>query len=469
MATNATQPLAESLAAFAVGFDLRTSPSRDVLLEKARMHVLDGIGVALASTTMEDRYAQKLVQVIQAYKTTPECTIIGFRERAAPPFAALLNGSLIHGCEFDDRYLEHVVHTESFGVPTALAITEQRGLDGWALAEGWILAAEIAIRLARGCNVTGLNDNGFHTTAVFGAIGAAAAAGRLLGLTVDQVADAISLAVSFASGTTQGWGDGSGRNKPLQPGWAAKSGIMAAQMAAAGYECSHSTLDGPDGLFAAHAWKHGWNRDMVLEGLGESWKCLDIAFKLYTAGGMVHNAIECTRDLVFEHDIKPEEVQRVEVEIASQYERQLTPERVAASYRPASGYAMHGSWPCCLARMITSRRLGPEHMTEAMIREPAFLALADKVVPRLGAETGYSPEQRPTRVVITTTRGTFEAIRRQSAGNTEEVDRARIVEKFRGNARLALPEKQVDEIAERVIALEHITNVEQLMQLVTPA
>ncbi len=468
MSATTTGTLAETLAGFAAEFDLKTSPSRDDLLEKAKRHILDGIGVALISTTMEDRYAQKLFNVAAGFKSAPACTIIGFPDKAAPPLAALMNGSLIHGCEFDDRYLEHVVHTESFGVPTALAIAEDRGLDGWALAEGWILAAEIAIRLARGANVN-FNSAGFHTTPTCGTIGAAAAAGRLLRLGSSSIADAVSLSVSFTSGTTQGWGERSGRNKSIQPGWAAMSGIMAALMAEAGYTCSHTTLDGPSGFFASHAWEDGWRGERVVEGLGSRWHCLDIAFKIYTAAGMCHNAIECTRDLVLQHDIKPEEVQAVEVEIASQYADNLQRGRYESSFRPASGYAMHGSWPCNVARMIMSRAVGPEHMSEAMIRDPEFLALADRVSARVGEEKDYPPAERPTRVVIRTTRGTFEIIRRKSAGNTEEVDRARVVEKFRRNALHVLPEKSVDEVVELVVNLEQLGDVRRLISLLAVA
>lgn len=467
MSIAANTSLSETLAALAADFDLETSPLRDDLLEKAKRHILDGIGVALISTTMEDQYAQKLGRVMGAFQSALACTIIGLQERAAPPLAALVNGSLIHGCEFDDRYLEHVVHTESFGVSTALAVAEDRALDGWAVAEGWIVAAELAIRLARGATAN-FNGSGFHTTATCGTIGAAAAAAKLLGLDAKRVADAISLSVSFTSGTTQGWGEGSGRNKSIQPGWAAMSGIMAGYMAEGGYECSHSTLDGPHGFFASHAWEAGWRLDRVVEELGNRWHSLDIAFKIYTAAGMCHNAIECTRDLVLEHDIKPDEVEGVEVEIASQYADNLQHGRYEASFRPASGYAMHGSWPCNVARMITSRALGPEHLTEKMIRDPAFLALADKVSCRIGDEKDYIPAERPTRVVIRTSRGTFELTRRKSAGNPDEVDRARVVEKFRRNALYVLPERDVDQIVELVVNLEQLDDVRQLTRLLVP-
>ena len=120
--------LAETLADFVVGFDLRSSPSRDVLVEKAKLHVLDAIGVALAARTMEDGYATKLLRAVRDWGSAADCTIIGFEQRAAPPLAAFMNGSLIHGAELDDASDERMVHPESFAVSVALAATDARGI-----------------------------------------------------------------------------------------------------------------------------------------------------------------------------------------------------------------------------------------------------------------------------------------------------------------------------------------------------
>ncbi len=138
----AAQSLAETLASFVVELDLKASASRDALVDKAKMHILDGIGVALAATTAEDHYADGPLQTVGEFESDPTCTIIGSEQRAAAPLAALVNGSLIHGVEFDDAFMERMLHSESFAVPTALAIAEERGLDGWAVLEGSLVTTE---------------------------------------------------------------------------------------------------------------------------------------------------------------------------------------------------------------------------------------------------------------------------------------------------------------------------------------
>jgi len=132
------------------------------------MHILDGIGVALASTTMEDGYASKLLKLVQAFGGAPQCTIMGFGHRTAPAWAAFVNGSIIHGCEFDDVFTERILHTEGFAVPVSLALAEQRGLSGKEMIERWLITAEVALRAALGCAEDSLNHTGFHNTAIFG-------------------------------------------------------------------------------------------------------------------------------------------------------------------------------------------------------------------------------------------------------------------------------------------------------------
>jgi 2-methylcitrate dehydratase PrpD len=468
MSTATETALAEVLAGFAVEFDLGRMPARDELLEKAKLHILDGIGIALAATRAEDRYADALMRMVRSYGSGEQATVIGFGDRVAAPLAALANGALIHGCEFDDTYYERTVHTEAFAVPATLAVGERGGCSGLELAEAWVLATELALRLACGCNrEENLYNTGFHTSSIFGTFGAAAGTARLLGLNTDEVASALALCVSFASGTAAGWDYASGRNKSIQPGWASMSGTMAALAAAEGYTCAHDTLEAENGLYASHAWRDGWSVDGVLGGLGESWKLLDLAFKIYPAGAMIQAAIDCTRELVHEHDIRPDEVQSIEVVVPSQFAGVLEG-LIDGSYRPASGYTQFSSWPCNVARMILSRRVGLEHLTDEAVSEPALLELADHVVCTSSDDTGGLAADRPTRVAIVTGRGRFERSRGKHTGHPEHTSREAIVDKFHGNAGLVLPREQAERVAEIVLELETLADVRELTPLLAP-
>jgi 2-methylcitrate dehydratase PrpD len=460
--------LADVLAKFASEFDLDRTAAGDDLLEKAKLHLLDGIGIAFASTQAEDGYAQALMRMVRSYGSSEQATVIGFGDRVATPLAALANGALIHGCEFDDTYYERTVHTEAFAVPATLALAERGGRTGAELAEAWIVATEVGLRLACGCNrEENLYDTGFHTSAIFGTFGAAAGAARLLGLEADDFAGALALCVSFASGTAAGWDYASGRNKSIQPGWASMSGTMAALAAAEGYTCAHDTLEADNGLYASHAWRSGWSPEGIVGGLGESWKLLDLAFKVYPAGAMVQAAIDCVRELVYEHDILPDEVQSVEVVVPSQFAGVLEG-LIDGSYRPASGYTQFSSWPCNVARMILSRRVGLQHLTDAAVSEPALLSLADRVICTASRDTGGLAADRPTSVAIVTARGRFERSRGKHSGHPEHTSRNTIVAKFHGNAELVVPHERAEQIVAMVLDLEALGDVRELTKLLGP-
>jgi 2-methylcitrate dehydratase PrpD len=450
--------LAEELGAFVSNFQLAEAPDRDELLESARLHVLDSVGVALAATTLENGVAPAVRAVAQAYGVSDESTLIGLSARAAPPVAAFANGSLIHGCEFDAMNGERIIHPNAGAVGATLAVAEPRHASGLALAEAWVVSAETTLRLAAALeDEESLFSDGFHTTAIFGAFGAAAGACKLLGLDGERTAAALALCVSFAAGTSAGWDAGAGANKPLQPGWGAHAGVHAALMAAAGQRCAVDTIDGPRGLYSAHAWRRGWNRDRVLDGLGTEWKAHRTSFKVYPAGGMIQAADDCTLELVVEHDIQPDEVQAIEVIVPAQFGRVLE-QVLPDSYRPQSGYATFVSWPCNVARAVLSRGVELSHLTRAAVAEPDLLALAERVSCRAGSD-------HATTVTIRSDRGTYERRRETHSGHRPEMTRERVRQKFVRNARLVLDEDEVTTLAERILALEQLDQVRRITKL----
>lgn len=468
MTTAIGTPLAEILAAFSADFELEESPARDELLEKAKLHILDAIGIAFAATRAEDGYSEALMRTVRSYGSAPDATVIGYGDKVAAPLSALVNGALIHGVEFDDTYYERTVHTEAFAVSATMGLAEREARSGLDLVEAWVVATEVALRLSCGpVRVENLYDTGFHTSSIFGTFGAAAGAATLLRLDAEKTANALALCTSFASGTAAGWNSGSGRNKSVQPGWAAMSGTTAALMAAEGYACAHDTLEAPNGLYFSHAWRDGWSREAILEELGSSWKLLDLAFKVYPAGGMIQAANDCTRTLVLEHDIRPDEVQRIEVAVPSQF-RDVLAGLLESSYRPVSGYTQFGSWPCNVARMILSRRVGLEHLTKDAVSDPALLDLADRVVCTASDEECDDPADNSTTVAIETSRGRFETRRGKHSGHPGEATRDTIVEKFSANAGLAISPGQSNAIADVVLRLEELEDVGQLTALLHP-
>lgn len=450
-------PIAQALGEWIVSFSLDDDPRRDELLERARLHILDGIGVALAASSVPDGMARPLRDVVTRYGTGGVARLIGTTARAAPPLAALFNGSLIHSSEHDDTSYERIVHCEAFAIATILAVGESEHSSGLELAEAFCVGCETALRLARGCSERhALWLQGFHSTSVFGCFGCAAAASKLLGLDAIATTNALALATSFTSGTTAGWAEGSGRNKTLQPGWAALSGINAALLAAAGVDCATTTIDGPHGLFEAHAYQGEWSPAPVVRDLGEDWSLMTLTFKIHAAGSMIQSTLDALERLVLEHDVAPEEVEEVDLVVPAQW-APMVRRYHDESYHPDSPYAIAFSWPVTAACMILHRRVGADHQTGAVLRDPTLRALAQKVRYRADTDASLPPEDQPSRVAVRTTRGVFRDEQKRNLGYYGPHLGERVVRKFDANARLALSPERSDELRDRLLAIESTT------------
>ena len=141
--------------------------------------------------------------------------------------------------DFDDYDLASVSHPSAVLVPALIALGEERCASGSEILDAYIVGLEVIARVGMAVNMSHY-ALGWHATATIGAIGAAAACARIMNLNAEEIANAISLATSMASGYKSQFGT---MAKPVHAGLAAKSGVIAAAMGAAGITASSDTLD----------------------------------------------------------------------------------------------------------------------------------------------------------------------------------------------------------------------------------
>jgi 2-methylcitrate dehydratase PrpD len=187
--------LSAHLAAFCHSACWDTLPPK--VQERARLHVLDSLGLALASHTQT--YAAPALAGICAAGSPGECTVIGDERRLAARDAALANGLLIHGLDYDDTHLASIVHPSVVGLPAALAIGEQTNASWTDVLTAYAVGVETGIRIGLAVK-GGFHHAGFHATSIVSHFGAALAAGKLLGLNEAQLVAAQGIAASTTSG-----------------------------------------------------------------------------------------------------------------------------------------------------------------------------------------------------------------------------------------------------------------------------
>jgi 2-methylcitrate dehydratase PrpD len=217
---------------------------------------------------------------------------------------------------------------------------------------------------------------GFHPTAIFGAMGAAAGVGAALGLNAKQIVDALGIAGSMAGGIIEYLAEGAW-TKRLHAGWAAQSGIRAALLARGGFVGPRTVFEGVHGLFHGFARTTLGDYDALTGDFGTRWVADTLAFKPYPCGTMAQPYIDCARRLAA-RGIKSEDVTGIVCEVAEGTVHRLW-EPLADKQRPRNGYAAKFATPYLLATGFVHGGVGLGAFTESAIRDSRALALAAKV------------------------------------------------------------------------------------------
>src|SRR3978361_432197 len=221
------------------------------------------------------------------------CTAIGHRRTLNAAGAAFVNGTAAHGEDFDDTFEGGPVHAGAVIVPAVLAACERHNPDGRRALTGIAVGAEVLCRLSL-VVPKAVHKAGFHPTAIFGAMAAAAGVGAALGLNARQVVDALGIAGSMAGGIIEYLAEGAW-TKRLHAGWAAQSGLRAALLARQGFVAPRTVFEGVHGLFHGFARTTKGDYDALTSDFGTRWVTDTLAFKPYPCGTMAQPYIDCAR------------------------------------------------------------------------------------------------------------------------------------------------------------------------------
>jgi 2-methylcitrate dehydratase PrpD len=451
-------PAARVLAEWAGGLCAEDVPA--AVLDNAALRVLDTIGCALAGA--KEEHAPSVLRLASRWGSPGLSTIWGSALTAAPPQAALANGALAHGLDFDDTHADSVCHASAVLVPTVLALAESERLTGRAVLTALVAGYEGMIRL--GMAAPGrFHERGWHATAVCGAFGAALAAGKCFGLDADRLTAALGIAASMASGVMEFLEDGSWV-KRIHPGWAAQSGIQAAALGQDGFTGPATALEGRLGFYRAAL---GEAPDVAkqLENLGDEWETLRSSFKLYPCCHLNHAYLDAVVRLKRDKGLRAEQVAEVECLVPAG-EVPIICEPAEAKRRPRTPYDAKFSLAFCIAAAISGERVGIGAFTEESIHDPRLLALAARVRFSVDARSRY-PETFPGWVKVRLRDGGIMEAREESqrGGPDRPIAADEVIAKFRDNAARALPPDRVAGLERGVLALELAGDLNSLLAL----
>jgi 2-methylcitrate dehydratase PrpD len=303
------------------------------------------------------------------------CTAIGHARTLGAAGAALVNGTAAHGEDFDDTFEGGPVHAGAVVVPAVLAACERHRPDGAAALLGIAAGVETLCRLSL---VTPklVHKAGFHPTAVFGTMAAAAGVAAALKLDRRGIVDALGIAGSMAGGIIEYLAEGAW-TKRMHAGWAAQSGLRAALMAKHGFVGPRTVLEGTHGLFHGFAHTTKGDYDALIGDFGTRWVTQTLAFKPYPCGTMTHPYIDCARRLAA-RGIRADDIAELVCEVGEGTVHRLW-EPLADKQRPGNGYGGKFSTPYCIAAGFVRGNVGLGDFTDAAVRDKPVLAVAAKV------------------------------------------------------------------------------------------
>jgi 2-methylcitrate dehydratase PrpD len=417
------------------------------VIELGKKSILDGFGLALAGQHAES--GPIMLRYLDSVDSRGEATVMGTERTTSPQFAALVNSVAIHAEDFDDTQLSAeksktyglLMHPTAPVLPAAFVLAEKLGASGRDFMLAYHLGVEVECKLAESMAPRAYEE-GFHTSAICGPFGAAAACARLRNLDVGKTRIAFGLAASTSGGLREEFGT---MTKPFQVGHGAGNGYAAVELARLGWTAADNIIEAERGFMRAVAGTY--DPTWLLEKLGAPWtlESPGVSIKPYPSGSLTHPAMTEMADLIKRHDIRPQQVAGVEVGASHNNVQTLL------YHDPHTGLEAKFSMEFCMAILLLERKAGLPQFEDAVVNRPDVQAMIRKV--------RFHVDPKDGRII----RGQS-SFGKGSPANPMSYDE--VADKFRGSADFAhWPQVKVERIIEFVRTLEARSDMRKMAAL----
>ena len=461
------------MAQYAAGLRYEDLPRP--LVELLKQCVLDTFGVSLAATTLAPE-APLVADYVDGLGGARVATVWGFGRKAPPAWAVFVNGSLGHMVDYDD--VGAGGHVSIVTIPVAFAVAEQLGrIDGRTFLAAIAAGTDIHTRLNAGIRIPDWTiAEGWFPTQLFGYLSGAATAAKLYGADVPTMESAFGIAFTQMGGSRQMAVGSATHLRSMQAGFSGQGAVLAAELARRGIVGSKEVLEGRYGLFKTYV-RTDPDWGAILGGLGREFPLLDVhGFKVWPACGYTRPTNAAIRELREKHAIAPEDVESITV-IGGTGATQLLSEPLERKRRPQLSIDGKFSIPFTTAVMMVKGNVTLRDYTDEGLRDPAVLAMADKVSYRIDPQSeipvgGYSSLSRPT-VEVRTRDGRVHSCRPSGVpGDPQHPVSDELLEaKFRDCVSFSatpVPRENIDKAIALIADLEHLPDVTDIVRLLVP-
>jgi 2-methylcitrate dehydratase PrpD len=450
--------LTQKLADFVINTSISDLPRE--ALDGARDALIDTIGCGLAGTPEEA--CRIVVRFLRDQGGNAQATVWGVGLATTVSDAAFANGVFTHALDYDDTQSNLRGHPSAALVPAILAVGEYTHASGLDALGAYAIGLEVAGKLGRAFG-DGHYLHGWHATATVGVFAAAAAAGRLLGLSVEQLRRALGIAASESSGLVRNFGT---MTKPFNAGHAAKGGVIAAMLAKQGFTADASIFDGKDGFLSIYGGADGQPLDELLGRLAQPWEVIQpgLFFKRWPCCYCNHRSIGGLLQMIPEHGLKPDEIEAIEIGFPPGSDTALI------ANDPRTGLQGKFSIEYVAAATLLDGKVTLESFTDEMVNRPEVRRLMQKVRRyRIEDSRTFAGTVGYNDLTIRTTRGEFKMHVDKTPGSpvwpvsAEERD-----EKFLDCAGRVLSGAEARELLDLLLKCRSLADVGPLVRATAP-
>ncbi|MDA0263107.1 MAG: MmgE/PrpD family protein [Chloroflexi bacterium] len=441
--------LTKKIAQYVVNTGLEDFPPEAISAGKSA--IIDCLGCALAGS--KEPLADVLVNYIGDIGGNPTASVIGRGFKTSAPEAGLINGAMAHALDYDDITFITKTHPSAVLIPAALPVAEEAGASGGDMLLAYLLGFEVACAVGESISPAYFDDLGWHPTGPLGALGAAAAASRLLGLDEEQTAMAISLGASQSSGLRQNFGT---MTKPFHAGHACKSGITAAKLVKGGFTSGTDALEGRFGFMRAFSGGNNYDPERAAAALGSRCFMIEsgIEIKKYPCCGSAHLALDAVTSLQQQETLAAANIERIEVRV------DFDPPRSLIHSRPKEGLEGKFSMQYCLAAELLDGRVGMSTFTDEQVMRPEAQELIPKIEMKRHAgyegQTSWTEAYNEVEIHLKDGRVLTQRADRATTGSLRGATAEDVRAKFLDTAAVALSD------ANAAAALKMLDNVEDI-------
>lgn len=424
----AAQDVTRTLARYIV--NSRPADIPGAVTHEAQRALLHWIGCSLGGCRHEA--VDAALAAFDEFSGPRVSTVLGRSERVDILLAALMNGISADVLGFSDTHLKTVIHAGGVIGPAVLALAELKQVTGGDFLHAFLLGIEVACRV--GLSVYPWHyARGWHITGTAGTFGAAAAAGKLLGLDEQRMTWALGIAATQAAGLREMFGS---MCKSLHGGRAAQNGLSAALLAQKGFTSSSHAIEAPRGF--ANVLGEAPNLAAITTGLGTTFEVLQNTYKPFPCGVVIHPAIDGCVTLKAAHAIDPAAISRIALRVHPLV-LELCGRKTPATTSEAKLSVYHSAAAATIAGRMTELEYAPD-----CVADPAVVALRDRVVAT--ADAAICEDEADVVIECSDGKSLHHHVDYVTGSTRRPMSDADIETKFRGLAAPVLPAEAIDQL-----------------------